>query len=123
MFVAATVRAFSHLLAALTCAHYSMAPYLVSFVHKLVNVIERVDGDFGQILDVGAEAGMLSHLEIGLVLGVEQVADLFVVNLNVGHFDAAGRAFVGDGVDAVEQLRACARSDAFVFAIAHLQLI
>ena len=86
---------------------------LVALVDEPVNVGVLLDDELGQVLDVGAEQGVLAHLQVALlVLGVEEVAHALTVDLHVGDLD--GRLRVAGGRDALEQRAAHLRDDALL---------
>ena len=58
---------------------------LVAFILEVLDIAETGDDELAEIFDVRAQAGMFSDLEIALVFGVEQVAHLFVVDLDVAN--------------------------------------
>lgn len=59
--------------------------HLGSLVHKCLDVCEALYSELGERLDVRAEAGVLSDLEVTLIVGVEEVANLFLIDLGVRH--------------------------------------
>ena len=56
-------------------------PCLVAFIHQGHHLVITRDDEFGEILDIGAQTGMLTDAKIAGVLGIEQVSYFFVVNL------------------------------------------
>lgn len=62
--------------------------HLVALVHQVLHVAEGRDYQLAQILDVGSQARVLSDFKIALVLWVEEVTNLFVVDLNVRNLDS-----------------------------------
>lgn len=58
--------------------------HLSSLVHECLNVCEALYSELGERLDVRTETGVLSDLEVALVVRIEEVADFLLVDLGVG---------------------------------------
>lgn len=54
---------------------------LVSLVHERHHLLEAVHSKFRQIFDIGTEGGMFTDAEVACVLGVQEIPDFFVVDL------------------------------------------
>ncbi len=60
---------------------------LISLVHKGHHFVLAAHGKLAKILDIGSQTWMLANPQITRILGVKQVANLLVVDLNVRHFN------------------------------------
>lgn len=87
----------------------------------MINVFKRVDDQPREVFHIGPNGGMFSHLEVALVAWIQEIAYLFIVDLNVGHFYLEFENIAGEVCYALKQFGACARNNAFVFSVAHLE--
>lgn len=62
-------------------------PSFVASVHQVPDVCETSHSQFGQVLNVGTQDGVLSNPQSPLRLGVQQVPDTLTVDLHVGHLE------------------------------------
>lgn len=70
-----------------------VGPSFVAGVHQVPDVGESGHGQFGQILHVGPEDGMLSDPQSALGLWVQQVPNTLAVDLHVGHLQTEETGF------------------------------
>ena len=75
------------------------------------------DGQFGQVLDVGAQQGMFPDPQIARILGVQQISDPFAVDLHVTDLDGVLRVGIVVVVDLLEEVLAQSRDDALVLLV------
>lgn len=61
------------------------SPGLVARVHQVLDVAVGSDGQLGQVLHVGSHQRVLSHAQVPLVLGVQQVTHALAVDFHVAH--------------------------------------
>ena len=59
---------------------------LVSLIHKSHHLVVTVDHELRQVLNVGPQARVFTDPEVARVLGVEEVANLLIVDLDVRYF-------------------------------------
>jgi len=69
-------------------------PGFVSLVDEVVDVSERRDRQFAQVLDVRSVQRMFSDAQVTRVLRVEQIAHVFAVDLHVAHLNISTSAAV-----------------------------
>ena len=60
----------------------SDCPRLVSLVHERHHLLVAAHDKFAQVLNIWPQTGMFSHAKVSRVLWIEEVADLFVVDLS-----------------------------------------
>ena len=94
-------------------------PHLVSLINKPLNVLMAGYNQFGEVLNVGSEGGVLPDLEVSFVLWIEQVADSLAVNLHVADLDIEGENRGGLVPDAGEELLTQPRNDSHFLTKAH----
>lgn len=62
-------------------------PSFVASVHQVADVCETSHSQFGQVLNIGTQDGVLSNPQSPLRLWVQQVPDPLTVDLHVGHLE------------------------------------
>lgn len=68
-----------------------IVPSFVAGVHQVLDVIEIGHGQFGQVLHIRPQDGMLSDSQSPLRLWVEQIPNPLTVDLHVRHLEVGVR--------------------------------
>ena len=66
-------------------------PGFVADLDETVDVLERGDGELGEVLDVRAQQRVLAHAQVVAVLGVQQVTHPLTVDLHVADLQVRPR--------------------------------